>query len=75
MYTHYITYFTDRRRDGRQLSACSAWVTILDYSTEPTCPACKAWLDADADDLEALRCMDPLYVPGSATLSQNKGEQ
>lgn len=44
-----------RRRPRRLQAACGAVVTYpTDHTTEPTCPACAAWLVQDAADLAAL---------------------
>lgn len=64
MDSHYLPYFTDRRRDGTQLAACQSWVTMADHSTEPTCPACRAWLEEDASNLQTL--LDTPVLPTSA---------
>lgn len=45
--THYIPYFT--RTDGRvQRAVCGEMIHAVDHTPEPTCPQCKAWIDADA---------------------------
>jgi hypothetical protein len=53
--THYIPPFT--RVNGRQQeAACRAWVLEREFSREPTCPACAAWLVQSAvEDAETAK--------------------
>jgi hypothetical protein len=45
--THYIPYFT--RADGKvQRAVCGEMIHAVDHTSDPTCPQCKAWIDADA---------------------------
>jgi hypothetical protein len=45
--THYIPMFTARA--GRlQQAACGEYAGSSEHSTEPTCPTCRAYLEADA---------------------------
>lgn len=56
--THYIACFPER--DGRwQRSVCgqSARFQVIDHSTEPTCPRCAAWLEADHEQATALEAL------------------
>jgi hypothetical protein len=49
METHYIPPYT--RVNGRkQETVCGTWITAREHSKEPTCPACAAWLEQDAQD-------------------------
>ncbi len=50
--THYIPPYTTEQPDGSQQAVCG--VFVHGFSTEPTCPECQAWLQADADTLDAL---------------------
>lgn len=63
MISHWIPPFT-RRRGREQAAFCGVWVTEAQYSCEPTCPNCRALLEADAEQLEALRAMpsDPALL-------------
>lgn len=43
--THYVPAFVPKSRRGDQ-AVCGAYVRAeSEFSTEPTCPGCKAWLD------------------------------
>ncbi len=55
--THYIPYLTHIRPDGLQLSICDIYVERREFSTEPTCHACAAYLAKEADWIEDLRRM------------------
>lgn len=45
--SHYIPHFT--RTDGRvQRAVCGEMIHAVDHTAEPTCPRCKAWIEADA---------------------------
>lgn len=44
--THYIVPLTERIRSHQQ-AACGAFVLWSAHSTEPTCPKCMAYLQAD----------------------------
>ncbi len=64
MSTHYIPYFT--REYGRQReTVCGAHVLPSEHSTEPNCPACRAWLVQDAaDEAETMRSLGLVYRDG-----------
>lgn len=45
--THYIPALCER--NGRQERAvCGEWIRAHEFSTEPTCATCRAYLAADA---------------------------
>lgn len=65
MTTHYLPPFLIVH--GRQQqAACGAWVRKAQHSTEPTCPACSAYLMAEAADTrsaeELFGTPDPALV-------------
>ncbi len=47
--THYIPAFTVFRghTQRRQQAACGSFVSKDDFSSEPTCPECLAYVNAD----------------------------
>lgn len=46
--THYIPALCER--NGRQERAvCGAWIRAHEFSLEPTCATCRAYLAADAE--------------------------
>jgi hypothetical protein len=53
--THYIPPFT--RVNGRQQeTVCGLWIREREFSREPTCPACAAWLVQSAvEDAETAK--------------------
>ena len=62
MSSHYITAFCRVDATGQQQAACGAACSDKDYSAEPTCADCQAWLDAlnmptvtDESKIAALR--------------------
>ena len=68
-FTHYLPYFTT----PQPVAACGQ--PSASHSTEPTCPACQAWLQSDAPVAEALvaeefrcswcsaPCLDDTFYP------------
>lgn len=58
--THYAPYFTERN-GHKQLTVCGEWIRPTEHSTEPTCPTCQAYLQAD----EAMGD-DPFGTPSNA---------
>lgn len=45
--THYIAAFTQTDRWNRSRTVCGIFIGPKDFSTEPTCPACQAWIKDD----------------------------
>ena len=72
MTTHYLpAYGPSPDRWGRSTAVCGARILEPDHSTEPSCPACAAWLVEDAEGLNTLAGLqgpqeDPLYQPVAA---------
>ena len=64
MFTHWIPPFTRRGANGTQEAFCGAFILEKDYSSEPSCPACRSKMEADAKDLEELAAMptDPALL-------------
>ena len=52
--THYLPAFTTYRL-SRQRAVCGAFIAPAQHSTEPSCAACVAWLEADDKVVLALR--------------------
>ena len=55
--THYIGCFTQTLRgltSLRQRAVCGVYVDRGEHTTEPTCPACLAYLQKEADDEPAI---------------------
>lgn len=51
MFSHYVPYFTTSRYPTAVCGLSQRFVTF-EHSAEPTCPVCKAWLEAPADELK-----------------------
>jgi hypothetical protein len=58
--THYIGAFTTVKLDGSQLAVCDTAIFEADYSTEPTCPVCAAWIQRLAQPPSAVVVTRPL---------------
>lgn len=57
---HYLPAFT--RTDGvRQQAVCGRYVFPMEHSTEPTCPACRAWLGVEPELTHEM--VDPGFLP------------
>ena len=52
--THYVPWFTTSGPDGTVMSFCREWVDPKSFSTEPTCPECRAAMDEDNETAAAL---------------------
>lgn len=53
--THYIVAMTHRKRNGDQQAACGEYVRQVEHSPEPSCEACRRYVQSIAsDDVEAL---------------------
>lgn len=57
--THYLPAFTQSRgRVGsahyEEKTACGIWIQEDQFSCEPTCTECQAWLEEDAKALASL---------------------
>lgn len=59
MLTHYVAFEAQKHIDGRRATVCREWVSMAEHSTEPTCPACQAWIGSDEAALQALLAMPP----------------
>ena len=51
--THYLPAFTSLRQRV-QLAVCGRAINPEQHSTEPTCPKCHAWLEADEAEARSL---------------------
>lgn len=56
MATHYLPKFVESRWP-RAVCGQSARFQVIDHSTEPTCPRCAAWLEADHEQAAALEAL------------------
>lgn len=58
MLTHWIPPFTRKGPQGTQEAFCGAFIPEAQYSSEPSCHACRSRMEADARDLEELAAME-----------------
>ena len=55
--THYTAYFTQNLRGATsqsQKAVCGAYILPTEHTSEPTCPQCLAYLQAEAEDEQAI---------------------
>lgn len=55
-FTHYVPYFVESRWP-RAVCGQSARFQTIEHATEPTCPRCQAWLEADVAQAAALEAL------------------
>ena len=73
--THYIPAFTER--NGRdEKTACGRWIRAMEHTNEPTCPACKAYVedigrDVSAEEMFGTDKTDPLMQPVKPSFGAN----
>lgn len=85
--THYLPYFMVKQGDTVAYAICGTVIDTREHTNEPTCPTCKAYVEAEANDTRTVEDVfgtsdpstlvpsdyDPLNVYGKSERFQRGG--